>query len=217
MARVRSGALGVASDSEAEVGPGGRQSRWEIPPPSYDFPKAVKLENRPQQFVDKCAAECSVRWVRAFQPKEGLNCILAAFTVGPDLFSLSSVFGYGGAFGSAPTRALRILPECDGVPLPLDFILHRALCRVHFWPPAIPRGAHVSGSHSAEALRASHLQSTYSKNGAWKTWAKHMVCAAVSHRGGCASHAGGLMLLSRTWRDTLSMWMNPKCSCTSMM
>ena len=60
MARVRSGLLplplGVASDSEAtvvaEVGPGGRQSRWETPPPSYEFPKAVKLENRPQQFVD---------------------------------------------------------------------------------------------------------------------------------------------------------------------
>ena len=52
-------------------------------------------------------------------------------------------FGDGGAFGRAPTRALRFLPECDGVPLPLDFILHRALCRVHFWPPALPR-AHTS-------------------------------------------------------------------------
>ena len=66
-------------------------------------------------------------------------------------------------------------------------------------------------------LPASHLQTTYSKNGARKTWAKDMVCAAVSHRGGCASHAGGLMLFSRTWRDALSMWMNPKCSKTSMI
>ena len=151
MARVRSGALGVASDSEAEVGPGGRQSRWEIPPPSYQFPKAVKLENRPQQFVDKWAAECSVRWFRAFQPKEGLNCILAAFTVGPDLFSLSAVLAMEELSAEHQQEFLRFVPECDGVPLPLDFILHRALCRVHFWPPALPRGAHVSGSHSAEA------------------------------------------------------------------
>ena len=46
MARVRSGPLplplGVASDSEASVGC--RQSRWDTPPPSYEFPKAVKLE-----------------------------------------------------------------------------------------------------------------------------------------------------------------------------
>ena len=99
MARVRSGPLplplGVASDSEAavvaEVGPGCRRSRWETPPPSHEFPKAVKLENRPQQFVDKWSAECSLRWFRAFQPKEALNCIIAAFTVGPDLFSLSAV------------------------------------------------------------------------------------------------------------------------------
>ena len=38
-------------------------------------------------------------------------------------------------------------------------------------------------------LRASHLQSTLTKNGARKTWAKDMVCAAVSHRGGCASNS----------------------------
>ena len=99
MARVRSGPLplplGVASDSEAtvvaEVGPGSRQSRWETPPPSYEFPKVVMLENRPQQFVDKWAAECSLRWFRAFPPKEALKSILAAFTVRPDLFSLSAV------------------------------------------------------------------------------------------------------------------------------
>ena len=99
MTRVRSGPLplplGVASDSEAtgvaEVGPGCRRSRWETQPPSHEFPKAVKLENRPQQFVNKWAAECSLRWFRAFQPKEALSCIIAAFTVGPDLFSLSAV------------------------------------------------------------------------------------------------------------------------------
>ena len=78
MARVRGLPLGVASDSEAtlvaEAGLGCRQSRWETPPPSYEFPKAVKLE-------------CSLRWFRAFQPTVALKCIPAAV----DLFSLSAV------------------------------------------------------------------------------------------------------------------------------
>ena len=153
MARVRSGLLpmplGVASDSEASVGC--RQSRWDTPPPSYEFPKAVKLEYRPQQFVDKSAAECSLRWFRAFQPKEALNCILAAFTVGPDLFNLSAVLAMEKLSADHQQELSDFLPECDGVPLPLDFILHRTLCRAHFWPLALPRGAHVNGSHSAEA------------------------------------------------------------------
>ena len=115
MTRVRSGPLplplGVASDSEAtgvaEVGPGCRRSRWETPPPSHEFPKAVKLENRPQQFVDKWAAECSLPWFRAFQPKEALNCIIAASLLGPTS-SASAQFWRWRRFRQSTNKSLAI-------------------------------------------------------------------------------------------------------------
>ena len=174
----------------------------------------MKLENRPQQFVDKWAAECSLRWFRAFQPEEALNCIRAAFTVGARPLQPQRSFGDGRqstnkSFAISTRMRRRSSAPRHHISSGIVSCAHLATCT--------SEGAHVSGSHSAEALRASHLQSTYSKNGARKTWAMDMVCAAVSHRGGCASHAGGLMLLSRAWRDTLSLWMNPKCSCTSMV
>ena len=141
--------LGVASDSEAtvvaEVGPGCRQSRWETPPPSYEFPKAVKLENRPQQFVDEWAAECSLRWFRAFQPNRGSalhSCCLHCWT---RPLQPQRSFGDGEAFGRVTNKGLAMsfffLRRAFLCPSTSYFIGHCVVC---FFGHLHLRGAHTS-------------------------------------------------------------------------